>query len=316
MVVGGREADVRFAEACSRATAIAREQGGVCSRKQLYDAGITRGFVRAQVRARRWRLIGDQSVALHNADLDLLGSMWAAVFQGGPRAHLDGAAALIAAGLVRFECDRIRVSVPRGARIRRTPLFDIRQTRRWRADDVMPSGIPRSRAAVAAVRGALWAASDRQASLLLSMTVQQRLAPAEDIGCELLRIRRDKRRGLLHHVVNDLLGGAESLGELDMARELARRGLPRPERQVLRKDRRGRYYLDLYWERYGLVVEVDGIQHTWAENVVGEALRQNALTLAGDVVLRLPLLGLRLQPDDFFSQIERALRDRGYSAAA
>ena len=43
-----------------------------------------------------------------------------------------------------------------------------------------------------------------------------------------------------------------------------------------------------------LVVEIDGIHHTWAENVVGDALQQRALVLQGDAVLRLPLLGLRL----------------------
>ncbi|MGN6162735.1 MAG: DUF559 domain-containing protein [Marmoricola sp.] len=308
--------DVRFERACARAVAIGVDQGGVCSRKQLYGVGITRSFIRAQVRARRWQLIGDQSVALHNAELSLSGRMWAAVFQGGPRAHLDGPAALAASGLLRFEFERIRVSVPRGARTRRTTLFDIRQTRRWRQGDVVTAGIPRARPAVAALHGALWAATDRQASLLLSMTVQQRLATAEEIGVALLHIRRDKRRALLHEVVNDLIGGAHSLGELDLARELRRRGLPEPQRQVVRRDRRGRYYLDLYWEEYGLIVEVDGIQHTWAENVVEDALRQNALTLSGDAVLRIPLLGLRLQPDEFFGQIERALRERGYRRGA
>ncbi|MGN6722044.1 MAG: endonuclease domain-containing protein [Marmoricola sp.] len=148
------------------------------------------------------------------------------------------------------------------------------------------------------------------------MVVQQRIADADDIGRELLRVRRDRRRRLLQDILGDLLGGAQSLGELDLARELASRGLPLPQRQVLRRDRRGRYYLDLYWPHYRLVVEVDGIQHTWAENVVSEALRQNALVLDGDVVLRLPLLGFRLQPDDFFEQIERALRNQGYRAAA
>jgi very-short-patch-repair endonuclease len=64
------------------------------------------------------------------------------------------------------------------------------------------------------------------------------------------------------------------------------------------------------------VVEVDGIQHTWAENVVGDALRQNSLAIAGDTVLRVPLLGLRLNPDDFFNQIEEALTANGWSAAA
>lgn len=70
---------------------------------------------------------------------------------------------------------------------------------------------------------------------------------------------------------------------------------------------------DLYWPAYRLVVEIDGIHHTWAENVVGDALRQNSLALSGDTVLRLPLLGLRLCPDDFFDQIEAALTAAGWS---
>ena len=112
---------------------------------------------------------------------------------------------------------------------------------------------------------------------------------------------------MLALVVNDLLDGARSLGELDVSRELRRRGMPAPDRQVLRKDKKNRYYLDLYWHEYGLVVEIDGIHHAWAQNIVGDALRQNSLVISGDVVLRLPLLGLRLQPDDFFDQIGEAL---------
>ena len=63
-------------------------------------------------------------------------------------------------------------------------------------------------------------------------------------------------------------------------------------------------------------MEIDGIQHAWAENVVGDALRQNSLMLDGDTVLRIPLLGLRLAPDDFLTQIESALVAGGWSRAA
>ena len=274
---------------------------------------MTRGEVRGHVRAGRWRTIGDQSVCVHNGALTEAGRAWAAVFQGGPRAMLDGASALRASGLERFTIDKVRVSVPRGARIRRTPQFDIRQTRRWRSEDLAPGpGVPRTRPAVAAVRAGLWAKSDKQAALVVTMAVQQGLVTPEDLGVELLAVRRDRRRQLLHAVLNDLLDGARSLGELDVARECTRRGLPPPERQVLRKDNKNRYSLDLYWPDYLLVVEVDGIHHAWAENVVSDALRQNALSLDGDTVLRLPLLGLRLQPDEFFAQIERGLISGGW----
>jgi very-short-patch-repair endonuclease len=288
----------------------------VLSRPQLYALGITRWEVSGQVRARRWRLIGDQSVLLDNSGLGPVGEQWAAVFQGGPRACLDGGSALVAAGLVRYEMERVRVSVPRGARIRRNRRFNIRQTRRWAADDIVRVGIPRTRPATAAVRAALWARSDREATYVLTVTVQQGLASVESIGAELLRVRRDRRRLLLHAVVNELLSGARSLGELDVVRELRRRGLPPPARQVLRTDGRNRYFLDLNWPEFGLVVEIDGVHHTWAENVVGDALRQNAVAIQGATFLRLPLLGLRLRPDDFFAQIEQALRAAGWATAA
>jgi hypothetical protein len=41
-------------------------RGLVLSRKQVYAVGITRWEVRGQVRMRRWQLIGDQSVGVHN----------------------------------------------------------------------------------------------------------------------------------------------------------------------------------------------------------------------------------------------------------
>ena len=298
------------------ALGLADTQSGVVSRPQLYKLGVTRWEVRGHVRAHRWQLIGDQSVCLHNSEVSDEGHRWAAVFQGGPRACLDGADSLIASGLARFTTDRVRVSVPRGARCRRTPMYDIRQTRRWSADDIVRFGIPRTRTEVATVRAGLWAVTDRQATYVVTLAVQQGLVPVEALGLELLRIRRDKRRLLLNAVVNDLLDGARSLGEVDIGREFRRRGLPQPTRQVLRRDAKKRYYLDLYWEDWHVVVEVDGIHHAWAENVVGDALRQNSLAISGDTVLRLPLLGYRLCPNDFFDQIEQALRKAGWETAA
>ena len=295
--------------------ALADQQGGVVSRRQLYAAGLTRWQVKGQLRAGRWQRVADQSVCLHNGPVAELGQWWAAVFQGGPRACLDGASALVAGGLERFSVDRARVSVPRGAKVRRTPAHDIRQTRRWDPADLAPAGIPRTRPDVAAIRGALWARTDRQATYLLTLTVQQGMTTADALGRQALRVRRDKRRTLVHSVVGDLLEGARSLGEIDLVRELRRRGLPVPARQSLRRDKRGRYYLDLHWPEWRLVVEIDGIHHTWVENVVGDALRQNSLAITGDTVLRLPLLGLRVCADDFLDQIEEALRGNGWVPA-
>lgn len=296
----------------------ALRQGGVLTLNQLADLGVTRSEVANHLRAARWRRVANQVIALSNGPVSDHGARWAAVLHTGSQAQLDGVSSLVASGLERFTTDEIRVSVPHGHRVRppgptALPLTDrwlVCPTRRWAARDCVPTGLPRTRPAIAAVRGAVWAASDKQAALLLSMVVQQRLATPEQLGRELLRIERAKRREFLSVVIGDLLDGAQALGELDIARLLRRRGLPPPSRQVVRKGRNGRYYLDLYWPEFGLVVEIDGIHHQWAENVVDDALRHNHLALNRDVVLRIPVLGIRLQPDEFLDQIEQAINDR------
>ena len=193
------------------------DQAGVASREQFYELGFTRAQLRAQCAARRWQTVGRQSFAVHTGPLTTEALHWAAVFEAGPRAQLDGASSLLAHGLTGFIPERVRVSVPRGARIRRrrTRHLDIRETRRFRSDDGQVSGVPRTRPATAAVRGALWARTDREASLLMTMSVQQGLCTPEQLGVELLRIRRDKRRRFLNDLVIDLAGGIRSLAELD-----------------------------------------------------------------------------------------------------
>lgn len=293
---------------------LAASRCGIVGRGDLYAAGISRGEIRAHVRARRWRRCGTHAIATFTGPLSTDAQHWVALIEGGPRAMLDGESSLLVAGLERYRVSKIRVTVPRGARIRhRGSSIDIRQTRRWDPTDIDPtSRIPRTRTPIAAVRAFLWARSVRQATLLLTMVVQQRLVSVEDLAEAAMRILRDPRRELLYLVIFELAGGVQSLGELDVVRMCRQRGLPPPTSQTLVTMANGRYYLDLRWAQYRVVVEVDGIHHTWAEQVIGDSLRQNDVALTQQTVLRLPLIGLRLVPDAFFAQITAALEAGGW----
>ncbi|MCL3818293.1 hypothetical protein [Aeromicrobium wangtongii] len=232
------------------------------SRRQLVALGVPRWRTRAEVLAGRWRAHWRQTVAIHTGPLEQRGLLWAATFEGRTRSLLDGASALIASGLTGFTVDRIRVSVPRGAKVHRSRAIDVRQTRRLEPTDRWEgSGPPRVRPEVAAVRAALWARSDRQAALLVAMTVQQRLAPAEQIGRELLKVRRDRRRKLIERFVLDAMGGSQSMGELDLVRQCRRRGLPVPDRQVVRRTKAGTFFLDARWVQFRVVLAAGG----WAD---------------------------------------------------
>ncbi|MDN5896650.1 MAG: hypothetical protein L0H93_21850 [Nocardioides sp.] len=81
----------------------------------------------------------------------------------------------------------------------------------------------------------------------------------------------------------------------------------------IRRDRRRILLQDLVIDLAGGVRslgEIDGIQHA-AENAIADSLRHNTIAAAGDIVLRLPVLGLRVCPDAFFDQVAQALRNAG-----
>ena len=54
-------------------------------------------------------------------------------------------------------------------------------------------------------------------------------------------------------------------------------------------------------------MEIDGGHHAMALMPVDDALRQNDVVLTGEMVLRIPILGLRLHPGRFMDQVERGL---------
>ncbi|HET9419937.1 MAG TPA: hypothetical protein VFO49_02285, partial [Nocardioides sp.] len=148
--------------------------------------------------------------------------------------------------------------------------LNIPQTRRWDAvDQADGQGVPRTCNAVAAVRAALWARSGRQATLVLTMSVQQGIVSPAEIGAELLRVRRDRRRLLVNEVVLDLAGGIRSINELDVLRGCRQRGIPEPDRQARRRTAAGSYFLDFRWSQWGVALEVDGIQHALGRAVGG-----------------------------------------------
>lgn len=222
------------------AARLAADQCGVVSRRQLYAAGVPRWLVRLELRGQRWQRTGQQTLAVHNGPLDVATRRWMAVLELGPRAALDGTSALQAAGLTALTDEVVVVVVPRGARRRRVPGVRLRETRRYRQDDIVRTGIPRTVPAVAAVHAALWAVTDRQATYVLTLAVQQGLCRPVDLSDAATAVRRHPRRRLIAQVVLDLADGSRSLGELDVARAMRSRGLPQPTRQAVRRRPSGR----------------------------------------------------------------------------
>lgn len=290
-----------------RAESVAADHGGVLGRRQLAALGVHRDVVARLVRDRRWSTCGRWSVVTHCGAVEGRGLMWRAVHEVGAGARVDGLSALVAAGVTGLTHDVVHVSVHMLQRSPTVPGVKVHKVSRVLPDDELTTGLPRTRPALASLRAAQWAVSDRQAALFLVAPVQQRLVTGRQLVEAHERYRGRCRRALVERLIADIVDGAQALGELDLARLCRGRGLPAPERQAVVQGRGGRCYLDARWQA-GLVVEVDGAQHQQGLTPVDDMLRHNNVAIEDDMVLRIPLVGMRLCPEAFLDQIERALR--------
>jgi very-short-patch-repair endonuclease len=298
------------------AARIAEGQHGVVSRQQLVAARVPRWFVRRERLAKRWRRTGRHTLVVHFGPLSSDARRWVAVLETSPRAALDGVTALQAAGATGLRDTTIHVVVPRGARPRRMPGVRVRESRLFREDDVVSVGIRRMRAPVAAANAARWARTDREAQLFVLVCVQQRLAAVVDIQQATERLPRSRRRTMLLRLITDVAGGVHSLGELDVAGDLRRRGLPEPDRQVVRRRPSGTEYLDCEFTTYGVVLEIDGAGHAAPAQRLSDLLRDLTEIAGGRTVVRLPLEIYRLDQEAVLDRLEGVFGSRGWTRAA
>ena len=282
--------------------------GGVLSRRLLRGMGVDHRATAREVAADRWRMLGRQTVATHLGALPVEAHWWRAIWEIGPGGPaLDGVTALQAVGLTGFDEDGLHVSVAHGWRPQKVPGVRLHHVGRVEREVTTVRGLPCVRPEVAAIRAAHWAHTDRQAALLLCLAVQQRLTTGPRLLAVARTVRGRRRRKLVRQLVRDIADGAQSLGELDFAAMCRAKGLPEPTRQVLRRGPHGRIYLDAGWPDLGVLVEIDGSQHRMALAVMDDNLRANEVVIGGDTVLRIDLVGLRLEGPRFLDQVDRAL---------
>jgi very-short-patch-repair endonuclease len=286
----------------------ANKYGGVLSRPILRNLGVDHRAVAREVAAERWRMVGRQTVAIHLGPLPVEAHRWRAIWEIGPGGPaLDGVTALQTLGLSGFDEDRLHVSVAHGWRPQKVEGVRLHHVARVEGEVVSAQGLPCVRAEVAALRAAHWARSDRQAALILCLVIQQQLTTGPRLVAASRTVRGRRRRKLVRLLVRDIADGAQSLGELDFSRMCREKGLPEPARQILRRGPAGRIYLDAGWPDLGLAVEVDGSQHRMALAVMDDNLRANEVVIGGETVLRIDLVGLRLEGPRFMDQVARAL---------
>lgn len=298
------------------AVRLGRAQESVVSRRQLYAAGVSRWLVRRELALGRWQRPGRQTVVLHNGPLSPAAKRWVAVVEGGPRCALDGVTALQEAGVSALSDEVVHVIVAKGSRRVRVKGVRFHESRRWNEQDVVRVGIPRVTPAVAAVHGALWARTDREATLFLTLAVQQRKASPLELHDAVMAVKRHRRRRMLLTLTEALAGGVRSLNELDVAVAMRERGLPEPARQALRRRPSGRQYLDADFPDHDVTLEIDGPQHDEPAARLQDLLRDLGLATEGRTVIRIPMVAWTLDRSRVLGALEDLFAARGWRRPA
>ena len=253
---------------------IVEQQRGVVTRAVAVSF-LGASAVRWRLATGRWQRPWPGVLATHSGPLDDEQRMWVAILSAGRGAVLAGLTAAVLAGLRGFTCRSVHILVPPGRQPKVGSGVVIRRSRFLGPEDVHPARLPpRTRLPRSLIDAAAWMPSGDQARAVLAAGVQQRLVRVQDLAAALERLTTVRRRRLMQQTLDDVAGGAHALSELNLTRLLRGYGLPAPDRQVVRYDERGRRrWVDAYFDRWRVVVEIDGMWHMEASTWWSDMLR-------------------------------------------
>ncbi len=284
---------------------LSRRQSGVVTRAQLLDLGATHGRIDGMLAARRWTAMTPSLVLLHNHEPTRRQWMWIGLKDAAPFAALCSHTSLECGGFRGFakETGSIHLIIPKGAKTTPFPLIQLHESRRFGPTDIrMYDAIPCTEIHRSAVDAGAWQPWPRFAVTMMASVVQQRVCTVPRLDQAIEEAGQVRHRRLMRLALTDISGGAEALGEIDVARMCRRFGLLAPCRQRKRRDRGGRVrYLDCEWDLDDgttVVLEIDGSHHMEVVSWDADIRRQRKVVTRHRHLLRATAMEARLEQED------------------
>ncbi len=291
---------------------VLEQQQGVIARRQALAGGLSAETWRSRLDRGRWQAVLPGVVVTHTGKLSFLDRVWAGIAFAGAGAALSGDALLHLLTEQRRGSwpapDLIDVAVPAGCQTGARDFFRPHRVSGLAAL-LHPARLPpQVRAAPGVLHAAAWAPSDRAAEWRVAAAVQHRLVRVIDLRPALVLLPRLPRRALVRAVLDDVELGAHAQTELDLLALLRRHRLPMPDRLQFKVRANGTRYLDAWWERQRVLVELDGAHHRLVRAWDADTLRLNAIAVSSrqDRVLALRFTGGNLRHDQL--QVAAQLR--------
>lgn len=276
---------------------LASQQGGVVTRIQAQNNGLSVKAIDSRLRSGAWQYVFTPAIpgtrrsayATFTGPIGVHARLWAAVLVSGRGATLSHETAAALHGLLDQEGLRrpLHVTVPADRRVKPPEGVVIHYSRsvdRTRHPARLP---PQTRLEETVIDLTQTAASLDQASGLIAQAVQRGLTTHDRILAVVDERKKLRWRDELRESCGAAGSGAHSLLELRYMRLVEQaHGLPRAERQVRRKADGRAYIVDNRYARYRVRVELDGQRGHTGDGVFRDMWRDNAAALDGDQQLR------------------------------
>ena len=260
---------------------LAQVQAGVVSNAQTRDAGLSKTVVQRLIDTGQWLRLDRGLLLVGRTEPVWLTWVWAGLLLGGPLARAGGMTAARLNGLTEDEPEPAEILIPFGARLADRDWVTFRQERPGiRSISRSEPPCTRIEDTVLDLCGAGTTAS---AIDWITTAVQRRLTTPEQLTRALQRRQRIPHRKLITGIIRDAADGVQSSLEYHYRHdvELAH-GLPTGIRQRSRTARNE--FIDVFYEEYALVVELDGrIGHVGR---LRDRRRDNVHTRTGSPSLR------------------------------
>ena len=293
-----------------------RFQAGVVSRKQALSSGMSSNAIASKVKCGRWRQIYPGVYATFSGPVGRDAQLWAAVLYAGKGAQLSHETAAEVNGLTERQSRLINVSIPADRRVSPPNGVKVHLSAYLDRKARFPRGVvPHTLVEETIIDLVDAAKSFDEACGWVTAAFGRRLTGEGPLRTTLDARRKLRWRGQLDEMIIAAAGGAHSLLEFRYDRDVERaHGLPRASQQVpFTKPDGGRGFRDRSYEKFGLVVELDGKQAHPAERRGQDRSRDNDATAGGGSTLRYDWDDITRDGCRTAAQVARSLASRGWT---
>jgi Transcriptional regulator, AbiEi antitoxin len=292
---------------------LAQRQSGVVSRAQALAAGLFPDMVKFRMSSGRWRQMYPGVYATFTGVPSRAAWLSAAVLLAGPGATLSHETAAELYRLADQAAETIHVTIPGQRRVRAPAGVSLHRSARavQAQGHVYP---PRTMIEETVLDLTQTARSFDDVCGWVTRAVARNLTDEGRLLQAMTLRPRLRWRADLHELITAAAGGDHSVLEFRYHRDVERaHGLPEPDRQVpfTRPDGR-RGFRDRVYDKYGVVVELDGRLAHPAENKWKDKARDNAAAAEGQQSLRYGWVQVASQACATAAEVAEVLRRHGW----